>query len=463
MFEFLNGGCGRGRTASIVFGVALYLTGGLAGAQSLEETLVQTYLDNPSLAAERAALRATDEQVPQALSNWRPTVELSGNYGHRNVDSDFNSGTSTDVTTRPQSLGLSVTQPVFRGFRTVAETKRARNRVAAARASLLSTEQSVLLNAITAHADVVRSSAIVRLRESNVRVIQRQLEATNDRFRVGELTRTDVAQAESRLARARADLVRAQGELESARAQYRDIVGSVPGNLAVPAAPADLPASEAESQTVAHDNNPGVVRADFTERAARDNIDLVSGQLWPVLSVTGSAAKDEDVSAANVERTVTSVTANLTVPLYQAGGVSSQVRAAKQSASQQLSLLADARREAERAATAAWTDLAAARASIRSFEAEVRAQEVAFEGVQQEANVGSRTVLDVLDAEQELLNARVDLTGARRNEVVAAFELLAAVGRLTAEDLKLPVDYYDPTRNFEAVEDKIYGTGISTR
>lgn len=441
---------------------ALCLVAGDGVAQTLEQALVQTYLDNPALAAGRAALRATDEEVPQALSNWRPTVELSGSYGHRNTDSSFSTGSSSDVTTQPRSLQLSVTQPVFRGFRTVAETKRARNNIAAARASLLSTEQGVLLDAVTAYADVVRGQAIVRLRESNVRVIERQLEATNDRFRVGELTRTDVAQAESRLSRAKADLVGAQGDLETARARYRDVVGGEPEDVAQGVPPDDLPTSEAESRALARDNNPNVVQADFNERAARDNVELLSGRFLPELSVTGAAAKDKDVVSANTDRTVTSLTANLSVPLYQAGDVSSQVRQAKHTASRRLSLLADARREAERAATAAWTDLTAARASIVSFEAEVRAQEVAFEGVQQEASVGSRTVLDVLDAEQELLNARVNLVGAQRNEVVSGYELLASIGRLTAQDLGLPVEYYDPTRNFEAVEDKLYGTDITT-
>jgi outer membrane protein len=431
-----------------------------ASAETLEEALVQTYLENPFLISERAALRATDEQVPQALSNWRPTVQVSGSYGVRQIDSEV-SGISNDTTNNPRDAELSVVQPLFRGFRTVAETSRARNRVASSRASLLSSEQRILLDAVTSYTDVVQAQVVVRLRESNVRVIQRQLEATNDRFRVGELTRTDVAQAESRLAQAEAELVRAKGELESAKARYRDVIGSEPDALVVPVVPAGLPETENDSRARAVDNNPDVIRADFNERAARDDIELAAGQLWPELSLTGSVGTDKDVSSANVERTTTELLANLRVPLYQAGDVSSQVRQAKQIASQQLSLLADARREAERVATAAWASLDAARASIASFESEVRAQEVAFEGVQQEANVGSRTVLDVLDAEQELLNARVNLVGARRDEIVSAYSLLSSIGRLTAQDLGLPVDYYDPTRKFNEVENKIYGTDIS--
>lgn len=432
-----------------------------AKAQTLEDALVQTYLENPFLVSERAALRATDEQVPQALSNWRPTVEVGGSYGVRQIDSEVN-GISNDTTNNPRNLDLSVVQPLFRGFRTVAETSRARNRVAAARASLLSTEQDILLQAITAYTDVVQAQVVVQLRENNVGVLQRQLEATNDRFRVGELTRTDVAQAESRLSQARAELTRAQGDLESAKARYRNVIGSEPASLETPEPPEDLPASEDEARTLAIDNNPDVIRADFTERAARDDVELTTGQLWPELSISGSVGTDKDVSSANVERTSAELLANLRVPLYQAGDVSSQVRQAKHTASQQLSLLADARREAERTATAAWASLSAARAAIVSFRDEVRAQEVAYEGVQQEANVGSRTVLDVLDAEQELLNARVNLVGARRDEIVSAYQLLSSIGRMTAEDLGLPVDYYDPTANFDAVEDKIYGTDITT-
>jgi outer membrane protein len=440
--------------------LALALLPQAVTAQTLEEALVQTYMENPTIEAARANLRATDEGVPQALSNWRPTVALSGSYGKRALDTTLASGATTDTTTTPRDIELSITQPVFRGFRTVAETSQARNLVAAGRASLIGTEQSVLLDTVTAYADVVRTSAVVRLRESNVRVIQRQLEATNDRFRVGELTRTDVAQAESRLARAKADLVGAQGDLEAARAQYRQSVGSDPGDLVQPPTPTALPPGEDAAKAQAEANNPRVVEAEFTERAARDSVELVFGQLLPSVSLTGAASRDRDVSGANVERDSLSVTANVSVPLYQAGDVSSQVREAKQTASRRLSLLAEARRNAVQTATASWTDFTAARASIASFEAEVRAQEVAFDGVQQEANVGSRTVLDVLDAEQELLNARVNLVGARRNELVAAYELLASVGRLTAQDLRLPVAYYDPTVNYDRVEDKIYGTDI---
>ncbi|MEK9660981.1 MAG: TolC family outer membrane protein [Alphaproteobacteria bacterium] len=429
-------------------------------AQTLEEALVQTYRENPTLEAERAGLRATDEGVPQALSNWRPTVEINGSYGRNDTSSDLANGTSTDTLRHPRDIELEITQNIFRGFRTVAETSQARNLVAAGRASLISTEQSVLLDAVTAYADVVQTQAVVRLRESNVRVLQRQLEATQDRFRVGELTRTDVAQAESRLARAKADLVGAQGSLDSARAQYREIIGSDPPNLVTPGVPGALPVSEDQAREQALTNNPGVVAAEFNERAARDSIDLSAGKFYPTVSVTGSATRDADVSGSNIDRTIVSLVANLTMPLYQAGDVSSQVREAKQTASERMSLLAEARRSAAQTATAAWSDLSAARASIASFEAEVKAQEVAYDGVQQEANVGSRTVLDVLDAEQELLNARVNLVGARRDEVVNAYELLAAIGRMTAQDLGLPVDYYDPTRNYEAVEDKWFGTDI---
>lgn len=447
-----------GRTATCLASIGALLAVTPAVAQTLEEALVQTYRENPSLEAERASLRATDEGVPQALSNWRPTVEINSSYGRNDTDTDFPNGTSSDTLRHPRDIELQVTQNIFRGFRTVAETSQARNLVAAGRASLLSTEQAVLLDAATAYTDVVQSLAVVRLRESNVRVLERQLEATQDRFRVGELTRTDVAQAESRLARARADLVGAQGDLDSAKAQYREIIGSEPVNLVTPDVPDTLPASEDEAREKALTNNPDVVAAEFNEKAARDSIDLSAGQFYPTVSVTGSATRDADVSGSNVDRTIVSLVANLTMPLYQAGDVSSQVREAKQTASERMSLLAEARRSAAQTATAAWSDLSAARASIASFQAEVKAQEVAYDGVQQEANVGSRTVLDVLDAEQELLNARVNLVGARRDEIVNAYELLAAIGRLTAQDLGLPVDYYDPTRNYEAVEDKWFGT-----
>lgn len=439
---------------------ALGLTSHDVSAETLREALAQTYDTNPDIAAARAQLRATDESVPQALSNWRPDVAINGSYGLRDRDREFSTGTEADNTDQPQSVSLNISQNLFRGFRTVAETDRARNLVAADRANLIDREQDVLLQAATSYMNVVRDRAILDLRVNNVRVLEQQRQATGDRFEVGELTRTDVAQADSRLAQAISDRVVAEGDLNSAIADYVEVVGTVPNNLERPGLPNGLPGSEEDAIALARINNPDVVASDFTERAARDNIDLITGELLPVLSLDGELEENKDILGSDTETTEKSVTLSLNVPLYQSGEVYSRVREAKQTANRRLLELAEQERLAQESAQNTWADLQSTRAQITSLEAEVRAQEIAFEGVQQEAQVGSRTVLDVLDAEQELLDARVGLVQAQRNHIVAAYEFLAAVGRLTAQDLELPVNLYDPTDNFEAVEDKIFGTDI---
>ena len=441
--------------------VAVALLGGLVAiegvmAQTLSDVLGEAYTNNPRLQAERARLRATDEEVPQALSNWRPQVVVDGSAGLSSVDRD--SGIDTD--TEPRDIGVTISQPVFRGFRTVAELRRARNRVAAQRGTLLSTEQDVLNDAVFQFTSVVREQAVLELTRSNEGVLARNLEATQDRFRVGELTRTDVSQAEARLARATADRIQAEGDLEVARAAFKNVVGFAPGNLVAGEEPTGLPATKQDARDSALRNNPAVISAEFSERAARDDIDLIRGELFPTIDLNGRANRSEDVGGDGVGLTTRSTTADLTVPLYQSGEVFSRVRAAKQVASLRIQELAQARRDTENAASDAWDDLATARAQVRAFQAEVDAQTIALEGVTQEQRVGSRTVLDILDAEQELLDAQVNLVRAQRDSVVASFQLLSAIGALTARDLGLPVDVYDFTENFNAVRNRLFGTGI---
>jgi outer membrane protein len=433
-----------------------------ADAENLREALAQTYETNPDLASERAGLRATDESVPQALSNWRPEVEIDLSYGLRQRKRDFNTS-AADIknTDHLQSISLTISQNLFRGFRTVAESDNARNLVAAGRANLIDAEQTVLLEAVTAYINVVRDRVILSLRENNVLVLEQERQATADRFEVGELTRTDVAQADSRLAQALSERTEAQGNLNSSNANYVEVVGTAPGDLMRPALPAGLPASEEDAVQEAKTNNLAVVAQDFTERADRDNVDLVAGKLLPTLTLGGELKRNKDVLGAGIITTEQSVTLSLTVPLYQAGNVYSRIREAKQSANQSLLQLAEEERQALESARQSWADLTSASSRIVSGDAEVAAQEIAFEGVQQEAQVGSRTVLDVLDAEQELLDSRVDLIVAQRDEIVAAYQLLQAIGRLTAQDLDLPVAIYDPTRNFRDVEHRLFGSYIS--
>jgi outer membrane protein/adhesin transport system outer membrane protein len=429
---------------------------GPAAAETLEEALAAAYANNPTLQAARAELRATDELVPQALSGWRPTAAINGQIGQEWEDtSDVGSETLT-----PRSAELSVTQPLYRGGRTVAGTAQAENLVLAQREVLLSVEQDVLLQAVAAYMDVLREEAVLELNINNEQVLLRQLEAARDRFEVGEITRTDVAQAESRLSGATAQRIAAEGQLTSSRAIYRQVIGDTPGTL-VQAGPAgELPAS-ADETVAASAGTPNVRAAEYAERAAREGIDVVFGELLPSLSLTGSLSTGEDQSRKNVSTDSAAIIAQVTIPLYQAGGVTSRVREAKQRVSQRRQDIEVQRRLAAQTATTAWQALETARAQIQSFEAQVRAAEIALEGVQQEAAVGSRTVLDILDAEQELLNGRVSLVQARRDEVVASYQVVSAVGRLTALELGLPVEAYDSERYYQEYRDTWWDLGPS--
>ena len=442
---------------SVSFSAGLWLPA--ARAQTLEEALSAAYLSNPTLAAERAALRATDERVPQALSNWRPTLEAFGGVGRRTIESNQRTafgGRNRNLT--PQTYGAQVTQPLFRGGRTVAETRAAENAVRAGRARLDSVEQQVLLSAVTAYIDVYRDQAVLDLQIRNEQRLSRQLEATRDRFQVGEVTRTDVFQAEARLAGATAARVGAEGSLERSRATYRNVVGEVPGVLAQPAIPRDLPNGLDQAVTAAKRQNPDIIEAEFAERSSLDTVDQIRGEGLPTLSLQGAAQRDDESTFEGAETDTLEALVNLDVPLYQAGAVDSRLRQSKQNVVENRRILDQRRLDAIEAATSAWNNLQTARAALVSFRKAVQANEVALEGVQREAEVGARTVLDVLDAEQELVDSQVDLVGAQRDEIVATFDLKTAIGELSARELALPVPYHDPTVHYQAVRDRWFGS-----
>lgn len=432
--------------------------GGLNGpalAQTLEEALGAAYANNPTLLAQRAKLRITDEQVVQALSNWRPTVEMVGDAGTSQTES--NVWTNRRQFRDPRSLSFTLDQDLYRGGRTIAATREAENTVKAERARLLVVEQAVLRDAATAFVDVVRDQAVLELNIKNEQRLARQLKATRDRFRVGEVTRTDVSQAESRLARALADRSQAQGDLEISRAAYRNVVGEAPGRLSAPAPLGALPSSWEDAIGIAVAESPNVIAADFDARASADNADEVRGELLPRVSLEGSAKRAFDTAGEESRVDTLEASVTLTVPLYQSGAIYSRLRAARQTVGQQRLLVDEARRAAAESATRAWESLQTAQARIRAFNAEIEAAEIALEGVEREAAVGLRTVLDVLDAEQELLDASVSFVLAQRDEMAAIFDLKVALGHMDVTRLGLDVEPYDPNRHYREVRPMWFG------
>ncbi|MFV3076185.1 TolC family outer membrane protein [Niveispirillum fermenti] len=426
-----------------------------AQAQSLQDALAQAYESNPTLDAARAQLRATDELVPQARAGYLPTLSAEGQVG-RNVQKNGPS----DTYWNEKTASATVVQPLFRGGRTVAGMSRAEALVQAQRATLLATEQSVLLTAATAYSDVVRDQAVLDLNVNNVQVLQRQLDASNDRFRVGEITRTDVSQSESRLALSRSNRIAAEGLLNASRATFTRLIGAPPQNLQQPAPLMGLPASLEATIALAEQNNPQVVAARFAERAADAAVDQVAGELLPTVSLVGTYSRTWDRPGTLGDYDTGSITARVSIPIYEAGGTTARVREAKQTASQRRIQIDEATRQARETAIRSWEALVTSRASIKSREEQVRAANIALEGVRQEATVGSRTVLDTLDAEQELLNAQVELVRSQRDEIVASFQVMAAIGQLSANTLELAVQVYDVEGHYNRASNKFWGLSI---
>jgi len=460
------GGLRRIMKAGSLAGCIMALSAYSTPAQTLTDALAETYNTNPQLLAQRALLRATDEQVPQALSFWRPTVAFTGQVGIATSSLETKPVPEALVTrsvnhaiTRPNALTFQATQPIYRGGRTEAQTRQAINTVESTRAQTLAVETTVFQAVAMAYLDVVRDQALVEVQRNNVEVLRKQLEATQDRFRVGEVTRTDVAQAESSLAQAQGQLVSQQGQLEISRAEYVRAVGRPPGRLILPRERPVLPATREEALTLAASANFNVISATFAELAARDNIDVVRGQLLPQISVIGTLSRtyDQSVTFKNDLLNSAQVTAQLTMPLYEGGAIYSQTRQAQQTVGQRRSQVDDARRAAVQTATQFWSTLQAGRASIASFSAAVRAAQIALAGVQQQALVGTSTTLDVLIQNQQLLTTQSQLVTAEHDTALAEFNLAAAVGRLIAPELNLPVKLYDMERHYKEVKDKWIG------
>lgn len=429
-----------------------------AQGQTLEEALSLAYETNPELLAARADLRRTDEGVTQARGGWRPSISAAGSFGVTDVNAENRGVATTDDHSFPLTGSITATQPLYTFGRVEADVDEADANVEAARAGLFQTEQSTLLDAVVAYVNVIRDTSILELQINNVGRLDKQLEATRDRFRVGEVTRTDVAQSDARRASSEADRTQAEGNLITSRVAFERVVGTVPASLTEPAIPPGLPASRDEAVNIAIQENYSLIQAKFQELAARHVVSQAEAELLPELNLVGQAEQTYNTSGGDNEVSTLTAELQLSVPIYQRGVVYSQVRSAKENVNRVRLLVDNERRVVVQNAASAFEDFKTALAQIESLRSEVNSAEIALDGVEQEATVGARTVLDVLDAEQELLDAQVTLVTADRNAIVAAFTLLASMGRLTAQDLGLPVEIYDYDRHYLAVESKFYGT-----
>jgi outer membrane protein len=433
-----------------------------AAAQSLQQALTQAYRTNPQLDAARATQRATDEEVARAHSGYRPVISGNASSGWTRTDTRPPTGTEGDA--HPRTLGLNLAQPIFRGFRTLSQIRIAEATVRAGRETLRNVEQLVLLLAATAYMDVVRDQAIVRLQENNVNVLTKQLRATQDQFRVGEVTGTDVAQAEARRAASISALEVARANLQSSRAAYERVVGSAPGRLHDGGEPVRrLPRSLPEATSIARRENALIVNALYLEQAARHTVDNIRGELLPTVSLNASYTRSFDPSPVLDQQDNRQVTANMSVPIYSGGEVEARVRQAKHAHVARLQQIEQVRAEQVQLVVSAWARYTAAKAQVASAGTQVRANQAALRGVRDEFRVGQRTLIDVLNAEQEMLTAQVSEVSARHDAVVHAYTVLQVVGRLHAQELGLGVEVYDAQVHYLEVRRKWFGLSITHR
>jgi outer membrane protein len=432
-----------------------------AAADTVESALVAAYQGNPQLSVQRAIVRQTDEQVPQALSGYRPRVSATATLGEQSGSEQETFPGSAPVnlsgTFATYSTGITATQTLYNGFQTANRTRAAESQVSAARATLRNTEQTVLFNALTAYMNLLRDYAILELQKRNVTVLQEQLRETRDRFSLGDVTATDVSQAESRLGAGQTQLFNAQANYETSVAVYRQVIGSEPGKLS-PGTPVDrfCPPTLNQALTLI-DQHPNVITAMYNVDVVQLQVKIAEGALHPTLSLQGSAQKAWEPAIGVSQQTAFSALGQLSLPIYQGGAEYSAVRQQKEGLGQRTIELDLARRQTRETIVQAWSQVVASKSEIKSTEISMKAAENALNGVRKEARVGQRTTLDVLNAQQELVNARVAVVTAERDRVVASYTLLAAVGRLSPQVLGLKTESYDPTVHYQQVRDAWIG------
>jgi outer membrane protein len=435
-------------------------------ADTIEAALGRAYQNNPQLNAQRAQVRSTDENVPQALSGYRPKVSLTASAGYQYTDTLTTSGgtptqlvrTEIHGTQPPRSVGLTVTQNLFNGQQTANKTRAAESQVSGSREALRVLEQTVLLNAATIYMDYLRDSAIVEVQKSNVRVLEQTLKQTRDRFNVGEVTRTDVAQSEAQLAAGRTQELTAESNLTTTRSNFRRIIGNEPTNLA-PGSPVDrfLPGNLPGAIELSLIENPNVTAAMFGVDVNFLTVKINEGALLPTVNFQASVQQAYEQQMTIQRAFGASAVAQMTVPIYQGGAEYSLIRQSKENLAQQRLTLETTRDQTRANTVTAWGQLEAGKAQVKSAQAQVSASEVALNGVREEAKAGQRTTLDVLNAQQALVNARVALVTAQHDRVVASYAVLNSVGRLSPQVLNLATQTYDPSVHYQQVRDSWYG------
>ena len=432
-----------------------------AHADSLTDVLTYTYENSWAINAERAGLKATDENIAIAKSGFRPNIAAVGSVGRTYNKNTYDyTPVKDEKYLNPNSVSLQFRQPIFSGLSTVQSVNAAKSQSRAGRQNLVNTEQSILLDAVAVYMDTIRDQAVLDLQINNEKVLKQHLASYRKRYKVGDLTKTDVAQSEARLSGATAHRIAAEGNLKVSRANFLSVVGQEPHDLTdVQAVDFDLPVSLEQALDIAMEHNPQIKAARYAKEAATYSVKAKKGSLLPQVDVTAAAGRqNEQLSVDRAD--YWQVYANLTVPLYQSGAEHAEIRQARQLENKYRILWDKTVQDVRAQVIAAWESYTASKAQVTSIQSQIKASKMALDGVIREAKVGSRTVLDVLDAEQEHLDNQVSLVQTHRDEIVSAYALLAAVGQLNPDTLHLNTEPYDPKEYYRDVKNKWIGYNI---
>lgn len=447
----------RSITGKLLFVIALPLALAAAPvpahAETISEALALAYSNNPTINAQRAATRSVDESVALAKSGLRPQIEATADYSKVHSTANHRS-----TTLNPYGFGVTISQFLFDGFKTYNNVSAAQAAVYASREVLRNTEQDVLFDGASAYMNVIRDGAISNYRAQALEFLRELVRSERARFDVGESTRTDVAQAEAQQAAAVAQLSAARASLQSSIAVYRQIVGKDPGKLKNPRGVNHLlPNLLQESFDIAFSEHPAILATRYVVDQAEWNVKSAESDLLPRVTLQGSSSKNFNSSVQTRSSSSTSVTARLTVPIYQGGSVSATVRQNKEILGQRWIEVDQTVDSVRAAVVSSYSQLQAASASAEANRAQLRAANLALQGSIEERRVGQRTTLDVLRAQQDVITAQVALATAERDIIVAGYALLSAIGRLNAERLELNVVKYEPEEHYIAVKDKWFG------
>lgn len=440
--------------SALLVATALTTSVAPASAEDIFTAMSSAYKTNPTLQAQRANLRSVDENVAIAKSGFRPTISLNGGYSDSDIHDNSNPLNDEKRTT---TVSAQISQPLFNGMQTVNSVKSADSYVRSEQNNLMNTEQNVLLEASTAYLDVLRDTAIVNLQKNNEKLLKKRLDETMERFNVGEVTRTDVSQARARYSSAQAERISSEGDLEASKAVYAKIIGNEPDKLVEPGNINEfLPKTFKEAYDYAKVYNYTIQQAKFLLDSKTYDVAANTGALLPQISLDGVASHGnndggiyDDNKVDNLEWGV-----NMTIPLYEGGATRAKIRQSKYLKWQAQELVLEAERKVLSDVKSAWEYKSSNEARIKSIKDQVKANEVALDGVQKEEALGNRTILDVLNAYQELLNSNVEEVKAKRDYYVASMELLMAMGKLTAKDMKLNVDLYNAKKHYKETRDK---------